>query len=385
MRKWLILVCYLLILAGAPAYVYGQEGIGGGYVIDPVISVPANSYTTFSTVYNGKRYYLGVDTTAAKSGKDTIAVYDAPCYAAMWIAGPMWSPTGEILRNKDYTRTVKSVWIEENCKDTIKEGKVVIEIIPRKRFLSVGADKKNYSLLVLRDTANSTLWHTAKDFTVQSQYMHGFTYFYSDDGTETYRYLAYDPVYGFSRLYGDRPSVSQRISVWDRHQGADIKSVMTPSTYTFGLNLTEDTVKLPITSQVQYFEYVDRFRSRYDQIDIYAAQSDPIIDQSELADQEGDYALYGYYEWASNPRETPENTIESLRNYNGKSLMSLYGVTNISCTTPAEGEDPECTLTYGKADSTMMWVKFMNYTRDDDKELWYDTIYAIVSYMVDTD
>ena len=134
--KWLLVACNIIFaLTIMPARIYGEDrGIAGGYVNDPVITVPANSYTTFSTIYGGKRYYLGVDTTAAKSGKDTIAVYDAPCYAAMWIAGPMWSPTGALLPNKDYTRTVKSVWLAER-----EDG------YTHKCFLSVGPDKKNYS------------------------------------------------------------------------------------------------------------------------------------------------------------------------------------------------------------------------------------------------
>lgn len=381
MHQWLIIVFNILILACAPVRIYGEDrGLAGGYVVDPAITVPANAYTTFSTVLNGKRYYLGVDTTAAKSGKDTIAVYDKPCYAAMWIAGPMWSPTGNILPNKDYTRTVKSVWIKERCN--------------RDKYLSVGADNKNYSPLILTGAGNATMWHTAKDFTVQSQQMHGFVYYYSDEnGIETYRYFSYDPVYGFSRLYATRPTVSQRISVWDRHQGPDITCTLTPSTHTFGLNLTEDTVKLPITSRVYYYEYVDRFRSRYNQMDVFASATDPIYDQETLI--KAPYNLYGFYEWKSNPRprsvahptepRNPKNaeTDGGAYTYDGKSKMSLYGVTSMSCEDPEHPTEETCHPVYGKIDSTMLWVSDLKYDLDEEADLWYDTIFAIGQSMYD--
>ena len=71
MHKWLFVVCNIILLACIPARVYSI----GDYVNDPAITVPANAYTTFSMVYNGKRYYLGVDTIQAKAGKDTIAAF----------------------------------------------------------------------------------------------------------------------------------------------------------------------------------------------------------------------------------------------------------------------------------------------------------------------
>ena len=109
-KKWLVVFFCMFSLACTCDRVYAS----GGYVVDPVISVPANSYTSFSTVYNGKRYYMGVDTVRVNGVlRDTIMAYDAPSYKTLWIAGPMWSPTGEILRNKDYTRTVKNVWLAE--------------------------------------------------------------------------------------------------------------------------------------------------------------------------------------------------------------------------------------------------------------------------------
>lgn len=365
-QKWLLVLIYTLLTTGALTRINAEErGMLGGYVDDPVITVPANSYTTFSTVYNGKRYYLGVDTTAAKSGVDTIAIYDKPCYAAMWIAGPMWSPTGQILPNKDYTRTVKSVYLAELVGGA------------HKCYLSVGSSKRNYSPLVLTDTLQSTMWHTAKDMTVQSQYMHGYTYAYSDEsGVEIYRYMNYDPVYGFSRLYEVRPTVSQRISVWDRTTGDDVVSVLTPDASVFDLSLMKDH----ITSQVQYYPYIDRFRSRFDQMDIYARLSDPVDDQAALIGEP--YSLYGYYEWASNPRDhvpTKEEVQAGDLGYDGKSIMKHYGITNIEGVEEHPDDPSQWVITYGQKDSAVMQVFYGKFVRDDLHKIFHDTIFAVGS------
>lgn len=368
-QKWLLVLIYTLLTTGALTRINAEErGMQGGYVNDPVITVPANSYTTFSTVYNGKRYYLGVDTTAAKSGVDTIAIYDKPCYAAMWIAGPMWSPTGAILPNKDYTRTVKSVYLAELVGGA------------HKCYLSVGSSKRNYSPLLLTDAGNATMWHTAKDMTVQSQYMHGYTYAYSDEsGVEIYRYLNYDPVYGFSRLYEVRPTVSQRISVWDRTTGDDLTSTMTPpDREKLGLNTTDDTVKIPVYTRVYYYTNVDRFRSRFDQMDIYTKTPTVVDDQAALVNPEGEYKLAGYFEWASNPRGEGA--------YNGRSYMKHYTYTRQTCSTIDHDENPETpdtTICYpdpeslGWRDSTVLWVSDTKNTLDRVANVWRDTIFAI--------
>ena len=228
---------------------------GGRYVVDSSVSVPANAYVTFSTVYNGKRYYLGVDTLQAKSGKDTVTWYEGANYATMWIAGPLWSPTGDVLANKDYTRTIKSVWLAE------RDG------VERERFLALGAGSGTYNTLRLLDASHATMWHTAKDSREQNRYINGFMYYYSDaTGIDVYRYLRYDPIYGFSRLYEAQPENSQRISVWDRKTGSDLIYKMNPTTITFGYSETDR--EQPITSQVIYYTDVDRFRSRVDQTDI---------------------------------------------------------------------------------------------------------------------
>ncbi|MBR6304570.1 MAG: hypothetical protein IKR37_02955, partial [Paludibacteraceae bacterium] len=338
----------------------GDKGISGRYVVDESVTVPAYAYTAFSTVYNGKRYYLGVDTVQAKLGKDTVIAYDAPNYATMWVAGPLWSPTGALLPNKDYTRWVKSVWIEENCKETD-------EVTPRKRYLSVGPDKGTYSLLLLTDTANATMWHTAKDFTIQSQFMHGFVYYYSDDlGVDVYRYFNYDPIYGFSRLHGEMPIVSQRISVWDRTTGNDVVCDLRAATTVFGWETYgNDTTKLPITSQVFYYEGIDRFRSRADLLDVIVKEPLVISNQEVLMGEP--YNLYGYYEWASNKREGSS--------YAGTSLMPHYTLIADQHEHP---EDPsQWTYAPGWRDSIVMWVSDTNYDRKGD--IWLDTVYAIGS------
>ena len=359
MRKWLFVVCNIAFLAALPAFVYAQ-GIGGGYVVDPAISVPANSYTTFSTVYNGKRYYLGVDTVQAKAGKDTVAVYSEPCYAAMWVAGPLWSPTGEKLDNKDYTRTVKSVWLTERITDPART----------KKFLSVGPYKKSYSPLILTDTANSTLWHTEKDFSV-TQYMQGFTYAYLDEsGVETYRYLEYDPVYGYSRLYETHPAVSQRISVWDRKTGEDLRFDFRPETHVFGLEMERTTTILPLTAKVTFYENVDRFRSRDARIDVFTKDPTVIDNQETLIG--APYYLTMYYEWASNPRRADQHpaTLEEFRNdtYDGNSHMQYWNTY----------DHQEAEIVKGAwRDTTLMHIRNFKFTRNEDNTFWRDTLYTV--------
>ena len=106
-----------------------SKGPSGKYLDDAIAGpvVATGSYVTFSTVYNGRRYYLGVDTVAAKAGTDTVTYYEGPNYATMWVVGPNWSETGAAKPDKDYTRTIKSVWLAE------REG------VKRDRFLALGA------------------------------------------------------------------------------------------------------------------------------------------------------------------------------------------------------------------------------------------------------
>ena len=335
-RKWLFVVCNIAFLTALPASVYAD----GGYVEDDDISVPANSYTTFSTVYNGKRYYLGVDTTA--KGVDTLVVYDQPCYQAMWIAGPLWSPTGEVLPRKNYTRTVKSVWTAERCN--------------RDKYLAVGPDKGTYSPLVLANESGATMWYTAKDFTVQSQHMYGYVYYYSEaSGVDVYRYVTYDPLFGFSRLYSSKPALSQLISVWDRKTGNDLLFTFTPLTHTFGLETEKDTTILPVTAKVTYYMGVDRFRSRSERVDIHTTTPTVIDDQLDLVTN---YNLFGYYEWASNPRTSHPTSFTDPDSYDGNSHMKYW-----------TGDS--------WVDTTLMHVRNKGFSRHDGTVLWYDTLYAI--------
>ena len=334
-----------------------EKGPTGGYVVDPVVSVPADAYVTFSTVYNGRRYYLGVDTVAAKADtpKDTVAWYTSPNYATMWIAGPLWSPTNAILDNKDYTRTIMNVWLAELDPE---KGR-------RYRYLAKGAGTAGYSPLRLLPEANATMWHTEKDSREQNKYIQGFLYCVSDEmGVEVNRYLTYDPVYGFGRLYSTKPAASQRVSVWDRHTGSDLIYHMTPSTISFGYDVTHDTVMQPITSQVIYYEDVDRFRSRYDHVDVFAYQSTPITNQQRLIDE---YGLVGHFEWKSNPIDE-----EHLDLYDGHSKMKYYTITGY--------DDPENPV-WGWADTTMVWARKNGFRLDNN--VWYDTIYAIGKSPID--
>ena len=325
---------------------------GGRYVEDSSVSVPANAYVTFSTVYNGKRYYLGVDTVAAKAATpmDTVAFYESPNHATMWIAGPLWSPTGDVLANKDYTRTIKSVWLKE------RES--------RDCYLALGAGTGTYS--TLRLLAEGTMWHTAKDTREPSKYINGFLYYYSDaTGIDVYRYLRYDPIYGFSRLYAEKPANSQRISVWDRKTGSDLVYRMTPNTITFGYSEVEAIQ--PITSQVTYYTDVDRFRSRFDQTDVYARRSEPITDQETLIAEP--YNLVGHYEWKSNPIDHA-----NLSAYDGNSLMPFYTITGYTA-----GADPEPIWEW----QNMPVVHARQNGFKLKGNIWYDTLYAVPSAIDD--
>lgn len=347
---FLALACVL----GASLFVLadGAKAPGAGdYVEDSSVSVPANAYVTFSTVYNGKRYYLGVDTLQAKSGKDTVAFYESPNHATMWIAGPLWSPTGAILSNKDYTRTIKSVWLSER--------------VTRDRFLALGTGTGTYNTLRLLDASHATMWHTAKDTREQNRYINGFMYYYSDaTGIDVYRYLRYDPIYGFSRLYEARPENSQRISVWDRKTGSDLVYRMTPNTITFGYSEVEAIQ--PVTSQVTYYTDVDRFRSRFDQLDVYARRSEPITDQQELIDT---YGLSGHYEWKSNPIDHA-----NLSAYDGNSLMPFYTITGYTA-----GADPEPIWEW--QNMPVVHARQNGFKLKDN--IWYDTLYAVPSAIDD--
>ena len=335
----------------------------GMYVNDPGAVIPSGAYLAFSTMHDGKRYYLGVDTTRAKAGVDTLAWFDAPNYATMWIVGGMYNPKAtkatDVLPDQNYLRTLKNVWIKEKCS--------------RNRYLALGADRGSYSEITLRDTAQATFWYTEKDSREASKYIQGFLYYHSDVGSEVYRYLTYNPLYGFSRAYSAKPSAAQRITVWDRKTGSDLVFDVHPKTFTIGWETNGRTsTAYPISSQVIFYENVDRFRSRYDQVDVYAARSAAITNQSTLVAEP--YNLFGYYEWKSNQTVDPNN----VNAYDGKSKMQVY---KPIVDTHGSADEEEWTYDMGWADTTMLYVRENGYTRVGD--IWYDTIYAVGSAPID--
>lgn len=370
MTQWLFVFCSLAFLAGTSVYVYADEPLrdgdrsAGGCYPDPAVAVAENDYVTFSTVYGGKRYYLGVDTVAAKAGTPEykIMAYTEPCYATMWIAGCLWSSTGGELTNKDYTRTIQSVWMAERVSQTL--------------YLALGDPAvagQPYNTLILSETG--AMWHTAKDVYATSQYIQGFMYFYTEEnGIPKYRYLTYDPLYGFDRLFESRPSESQRISVWDRKTGEDLVFKTNPTAHTFGLDTKSDTIKFRFSSQVAYYPYVDRFRSRYARVDVYTFEPTVIDNQETLLGEP--YKMGGHYEWKSNPRGEGE--------YNGRSYMKMWTQTGDS-TQVDDDSDPETpdvkVPVIGWKDSTLFWVSDTKNQRIDNE--WVDTIFVIGASPID--
>ncbi len=335
-------------------------GGSGMYVNDPDAVMKTGSYLTFSTLYDGKRYYLGVDTTRAKAGKDTLAWYQTPNYATMWILGGTFNPAAtsvnDVLADQNYLRTLKNVWIGEKCS--------------RSRYLALGEDRGSYSELTLRDSASSTMWYTEKDAREAGKYIQGYLYYYNNStGTDVYRYLTFNSLHGFSRAYSAKPAASQRISVWDRKTGSDLVFDVHPKTLTMGWETHNNTTtEYSITSQVVYYENVDRFRSRYDQIDVYAARTEPITNQNTLMNPP--YNMSGYYEWKSNQTVDPAN----VNAYDGKSFMKVYTITDYNDN--GEPENPEAwTPVWGWKDTTMCRVREDGFTLKEN--VWYDTIYAV--------
>lgn len=318
-----------------------------GYVDDPSVSVPAGAYTTFSTVYNGKRYYLGIDTIKAASGIDTVAAYDRPCYAAMWKVDSLYSPNGARLADKKYQRTIQSVWIEEKCSG-------------RKRYLSLGENKGTYSAIVLRDAAAAAMWYTEQDNSEQSKYIQGYLYYHSD-ATSVYRYLTYDPLYGFRRAYARKPSASQRISVWDRKTGKDLVFSVSPSTITFDLTKMSEN----ITAQLAYYDNVDRFRSRFDRTDIYVSRSAAVTSPDVL--MAAPYNMTFHYSWKSNPINH-----DHMDTYDGNSMMPCYTITSYD-----DADQP----VWGW--STFPVVHVANNTMTHDATTWRDVVSAVGAAPID--
>lgn len=284
-RLWLCLSLIISTLAGVAIHAYadghknkheGEKGLSGGYVDDPTSVVAPGAYASFSVVSGGKRYYLGVDTTAAKSGTYRVAVYNKPCYATIWQVGPLWSYTGEVLPDKNYQRTVKSVYLEEKYPAGDK-------------FLTIGDDHGTWSDLELTaNEAEATLWFTQKDDRATGRYIQGFLYFsYEQASTTIYRYLTYDGLYGFDRVYSSRPAVSQRVSIWGRTTGDQMACYFMPSDMEFEYNANPAGEPKVFTFRMRLELDGDRFRSQYDGAEFYAKEPRVIDNQETLRDSYG--------------------------------------------------------------------------------------------------
>ena len=292
----------------------------GDYVEDPAAAVQPNSYVGISTVYNGQRYYLGVDTVAAKTGTYQVKAYNEPSYATMWQVGGLWSPTGEVLPepNKNYQRIYHSVYMAEKYPSAPS-------------YLSFSGGSSTYSNITLVLEAEAPFWYSEKDDKDQGRFIMGFLYYKGMIGDrEAYRYLAYDALYGFGRAFATKPAASQRMTRWTRTAGTTMSCQFTPATYTFGLNLTTDNVPLPYTFRMRLEKGGDRFRSRFNNVEIYATQPEVISDQHELHDM----GVKAKLDWASS-KDEPAKKILSL--FDGKemyfdteeSIVKLRDVSNI--------------------------------------------------------
>lgn len=331
--KRLFILCGLVHICALSAYA----------VTDPTND---GAYTTFSTVYGGKRYYLGVDTVKAKADTpiDTVTWYEDPNYATMWQMGKV-QQSGTI-----YQSTIKSVWLAERITAPART----------KKFLSLGTDKGTYTPLVLKDTAQATLWRAeAAIGAAKNKYVEGYVYYFSDaTGVDMYRYITYDPLYKFSRTYSSRPTAPFRVTVWSRKTGNDLQFTFYPVTQTFGLELEKDTTILHTISSAKYYEGVDRFVSREGRMEVFANEGTVTTNPSELVSK---YGLFGYYEWKSNPRTPSQqpNSFAEDDTYDGKSKMRYWD------------ENSE-----QWRDSTVMEVRIKQFHVKEDG-LWHDTLYAI--------
>ena len=269
----------------------------GSYVEDPDAAVQPNSYVGISTVYNGQRYYLGVDTVAAKTGTYQVKAYNEPSYATMWQVGGLWSPTGAVLPepNKNYQRIYHSVYMAEKYPSAPS-------------YLSFSGGSSTYSNITLVQEADAPFWYSEKDDKDQGRFIMGFLYYKGMIGDrEAYRYLAYDALYGFGRAFATKPAASQRMTRWTRTVGTTMSCQFTPATYTFGLNLTNSDIPLPYTFRMRLEKGGDRFRSRFNNVEIYATQPEVISDQHELHDM----GVKAKLDWASS-KDEPAKKIYSI-------------------------------------------------------------------------
>lgn len=272
--------------------------------MDPTSVVAPDSYVSFSVGSEDKRYYLGVDTTAAKAGNYRVAAYSKPCYATIWQVGELWSENGEILPDKNYQRTVWSTYIAEKCPDNAN------------KFLAVGTDRGSWSdLALVGNETEATLWYTAKDDSVAGKHIQGYLYYKAEvASTEVTRYLAYSDLYGFNRLYSAKPAVSQRISIWSRETGDKMSCYFMSDKIEFGYNRNPEGEDKSFAFRMSLELDGDLFRSQFDQVEFYAKEPTIIDDQDALS--KPPYNVTFIMGWSST-HETPAKRDTSIAHWPG--------------------------------------------------------------------
>lgn len=296
----------LFVLADA---VKSPAGIAGGVVEDASVTVAPGAYTSFSTVSGGKRYYLGVDTMAAKTGTYQLAAYDKPCFATIWQVGQLYSYTGEVLPEKNYQRTVKSVYLAEKYPAGDK-------------FLAVGTDHSTWSEMgLVRDSVDATLWFTQKDDVATGKYIQGFLYYsYEQASLTVYRYLTYSDLYAFNRAYSSRPAVSQRVSIWSRTTGDQMSCYFMPGDIEFGYNRDSEGETKNFAFRMRLELDGDCFRSQFDGAEFYAKEPTVIEDQNVL--RNAPYNVTYVMDWSST-HNTPAKRDTSIAHWPGEESTTI--------------------------------------------------------------
>lgn len=355
MLKWLFIFCYFGCV-GATMSVYAQGGekapMGGAgmNVIDPAAPIQPGSFIAISEVVDGKRWYLGVDTLAAADGNYKVKAYEHVNYACIWWVGPLYNPraksTSDVLNPKNYHRYLKSQWIDQE-----------IDRADKKAWLTMGAPHGSYSdIAFAEDTigvANPAVrWVTQKDETEPGRFVMGRLYTETDQaGIEVQGWVRYDGLYGYSRLAASRPDIPQRLTRWTYSEGTKMHCLFTPAQHTFGLNFN-DVDTLPFTLRMSLELGGKRYRSRYDNVIVYAQVPDTINNQQTLHDT---YHVRARLDWASSKDEP------------GKKIYSLFETRYFD---EVEG-------TYKTRDSIMMMVDTTHITPHPEFNNYTDTIYAI--------
>ena len=355
MLKWLFFFCYFGCV-GATMSVYAQGGekapMGGAgmNVIDPAAPIQPGSFIAISEVVDGKRWYLGVDTLAAADGNYKVKAYEHVNYACIWWVGPLYNPraksTSDVLNPKNYHRYLKSQWIDTE-----------ITAADKKAWLTMGAPHGSYSdIAFAEDTigvANPAVrWVTQKDETEPGRFVMGRLYTETDQaGIEVQGWVRYDGLYGYSRLAASRPDIPQRLTRWTYSEGTKMHCLFTPAQHTFGLNFN-DVDTLPFTLRMSLELGGKRYKSRYDNVIVYAQVPDIINNQQTLHDT---YHVRARLDWASSKDEP------------GKKIYSLFETRYFD---EVEG-------VYKTRDSIMMMVDTTHITPHPEFNNYTDTIYAI--------